>query len=137
MRTFKNNDELKALIVDGSINIDDDIHCLFDIDVNADIYALNITARNIDANDITARNIYAHNINANDINANDVNYYAFCVAYQTFKCKSIKGIRKNSVHFCLDSDIEMKNSTRTITIDGKVIEISEESFQAFKEQFNK
>ena len=71
-----------------------------------DIDAWNIKARNIDAWDIKARNIEAENIEAEDIS-----YYAVCYARKSFVCKSIEGKRKNSKHFCLDGELEIRSGT--------------------------
>lgn len=71
-------------------------------DINAwNIKAWNITARNIKANDIDAQDI-----NASNIKANDIGYYSVCMARNSFKCKSVNGYRKNSIHKCLDKEIE-------------------------------
>jgi hypothetical protein len=75
-----------------------------------DIKALNITARDIDAWEIKARDIDARDIRALDIkslkiDALNITYYSFCIAYESFKCRTIKGTRKNAKHFCLDSEI--------------------------------
>ena len=71
-----------------------------------DIDAYDIDAHNIDVHNINAHNINAHNINAHNIDAYDIIYYAYCIAYNNLKCKSIKGTRENSIHKCLDKDIE-------------------------------
>ena len=106
--------------------------------INANnINAHNINALDINAWDINAWDINAWDINAHNINALDIKYYAFCIAYETLKVKTIKGRRLNSFHKCLDNEIEYKKDTKTISIDGKDIEISEESFEEFKKQFNK
>ena len=106
--------------------------------INAwDINAYNINALDINAYNINAHKINANTINASNINANTIEYYAFCIAYETLKVKTIKGRRLNSFHKCLDNEIEYKKDTKTISIDGKDIEISEESFEEFKKQFNK
>lgn len=88
----------------------------WDIDA-CDIEAGKIDAYNIRTGDIKADNINAYTINANnidacdintwDIIANDIKFYAICVAYNTFKCKSIQGKRKNSKYLCLDSEVEI------------------------------
>lgn len=70
------------------------------------IRAWNITAGDIDAMDITARDISAGFINACNINAWDISYYSVCCTRNYFKCKSVKGRRRNSKHFCLDHEIE-------------------------------
>jgi hypothetical protein len=83
------------------------------LDINAlDINAFDINARNIDASDINAGNINAWNIDAFDINASDISYYAVCFAYQNITCKSIKGRRENSKHFCLDGVITIKEDKK-------------------------
>jgi len=48
------------------------------------------------------------NINAYDIKAWNISYYAVVFAYNSFKCESVNGRRKNSKHFCLDKEIEFK-----------------------------
>lgn len=78
-----------------------------------DIYARNIYAWNIYAMDVNVWNIMANDVEANDVNAWNIDarnilYYAVCIAYETFKCKSVKGRRENSVHMCLDGEIEYK-----------------------------
>jgi len=42
-----------------------------------------------------------------NIKAKDINYYAVAFACNSFNCKSIKGSRKNSKHFCLDGEIKI------------------------------
>ena len=152
MKTYKTQKEVEKDIVDGVLKINEDVtfECNIDIDASINAYninALDINASNINAWDINANNINASKIDALDINANtinahninalDIKYYAFCIAYETLKVKTIKGRRPNSFHKCLDNEIEYKKDTKTISIDGKDIEISEESFEEFKKQFNK
>jgi hypothetical protein len=116
--------ELEALINDNYdiIIINDNLEINCDIDIKANINAsFNIKARNIKANDIKAKDIQARNIEANDIdawnimswdikayniNASRINYYASCIAYESLKCKTIEGERKNALHACLDKPIE-------------------------------
>ena len=93
-----------------------------DANINAwDIKAWNIKAWNINACDIDACDINAWDINARDINARDIDarrdikawninageikFYAICVAYNTFKCKSLVGIKENAKAICLDSEV--------------------------------
>ena len=90
---FKENDEYIDLVVFN-----------FDLDVKANINALDIYACNIDAN-----NIDANDINALDIKANDITYCAVCFAYNNIKCKSIKGRRINAKHFVLGGKLEVEN----------------------------
>ena len=97
-------------------------------DINAcDINACDINAHDIDAHDINACDINAHDINACDINAHDIDacnieaknikYYAFCITYQSLKCKSIAGERENSFHKCLDQEIEIIKEDKKVTIE--------------------
>ena len=91
------------------------------------IIPCNIDAYNINAYDIKAHDINAHDINARDINACDINacnieaknikYYAFCIAYQSLKCKSIAGERENSFHKCFDQEIEIIKEDKKVTIE--------------------
>ena len=100
---------------------DDDVGFNINIEVESNINAYNIEAKNIYARDINARDINAWNIdvcniNANDIkaknidafdiNARDINYFAYCIVYYTFKCKSVKSSRDNSICICLYGKIE-------------------------------
>ena len=87
----------------------------FDLEVSANIVACDIIAckikvHDIYANDIKtdeiiANDIHAHSINAIDIKADDISYYALCFAYNSIKCKSITGRRKNAKHFVLDGEL--------------------------------
>lgn len=137
MKKYYDKDTNTYRFVDGNGNRDDvTIQC--DINVNSNIYARNIYARdvnarniyawdvnakdanawdvnakdvnalNIDARNVDARNVDAWNVNALNIDALNILYYAVCIAYETFKCKSVKGRRENSVHMCLDGEIEYK-----------------------------
>ena len=93
------------------------------LDIKArNIDAWNIEAWNIEAGDIQAEDIKAGDIQAEDIQAEDISYYAFCIAYNSLKCKSINGRRENSIHKCLDKDIEYtknEDSEEIIELNGK------------------
>jgi hypothetical protein len=152
MKMYDTQEEFDAEVRDYVFKVEDDVQFKFDLITGADIKAWNIEAWNIEAGDIKAEsikagdieaenigagdidagNIKARNIEAVDIDAWKIDYFAVCFAYKNFKCKSVKGRRKNSKHFCLDSDIEFIEPQHTITIDGKEIEISEESFNELK-----
>jgi hypothetical protein len=77
-----------------------------------DISALNINARNINARDLDAIDIHAYNINARNIE-----YYAFCIASQSLRCESIAGERENSLHKCLDKEIEIIQEEKKVSIE--------------------
>ena len=105
---FKEDDALIDLIVfNFNLEVKANINAL-------DINACNIDANNIDANDINALDIKANDIKANDIkawdiNVNDITYWAVCFAYNNIKCKSIKGRRINAKHFVFDGTLEVEN----------------------------
>ena len=116
LNTFVFDDDVEFII---GIKVESDIKAcnIKALDINAcnikawnikagDIKAWDIKAQNIDAYDIKAQNIDAWDINANNIDAQDINYYTYCIAYYTFKCKSVKGRRVNSICKCLDREIE-------------------------------
>ena len=137
MKTYKSQAEVEKDIRDGVLQIDDDV--IFNCDINVDcdikawnINALDIDARNIDALDIDAQDIYAQNIDARNIDARnidaldidawriyawnidaqDISYFSICCAAETFTVASIKGVRENAKHFCLDSEIVYKIKER-------------------------
>ena len=117
----KNKEYIEVVVFDFDLNVEANIDA-YDIealDINAwninacNINANNIKARNINAIDIDACNINAGNISAcnieaGDISANNISYHAVCFAYDSIKCKSIKGRRKNSKHFVLDGKLEVE-----------------------------
>ena len=132
----KNEEYIEVVVFDFDLNVEANIDA-YDIeacDINAwditacninannikarDVHAINIDAWNIDAwnidaynikaGDIITGNISACNIEAGDISANDISYHAVCFAYDSIKCKSIKGRRKNSKHFVLDGKLEVE-----------------------------
>ena len=123
-------DYIDLVIFNFNLNVDANIE-VYNIhacdilarDINAyNIKADNIYANNINANHIKAHNIYTldikvKNIKANDIAAGDINawnidacnisYWAVCFAYNSIKCKSINGRRRNAKHFILDGILEI------------------------------
>lgn len=87
MKIFNSQAEVDAALnSDGNLVVADDVQ--FKTDVRLD--------GNIDARNINARNIDAWNID----------YYAACLAYDSFRCRSVKGCRDNALHACLDQEIE-------------------------------
>ena len=121
---FKEDGEhIDLVIFNFDLNVEANIDA-YDIeacDINAwDINACNINADNIKARDVHASNINAWNIDAYNIKAGDINawnidacdisYWAVCFAYNSIKCKSIKGRRRNSKHFVLDGKLEVEGN---------------------------
>ena len=135
MKIYKTQQEVDADIVDNVLTIEGDVRFEFNLkiaaklvvssgDINAEdidardikawnikawnINAWDIKARDINARDIKARDINAWNIDAWDIDARDISFFAVCIAYTSFVCKSIIGRRKNAKYFCLDKEVEIK-----------------------------
>ena len=136
--TQKELDDLIATANESNtIVLNEDLKITFDCTIPCNIDAYNITARNIKAWDIkagniTARNIKAwdikagnikagnidaYNITAGNIKADNIEYYAFCIAYHSLECKSISGIRENSIHKCLDQEIKTIKEEKKVTIE--------------------
>ncbi len=129
MKVYTNLEQVEADIKDNKLYIEGNVEFQFDLNIDADI-----EAGNIETEDIKAGNIETEDIKARNINALNINYYAVCFAYIGIECASIKGKRSPCKHFCLDGEITIKPRVHTITIDGKEIELSEESFNNLKEQ---
>ena len=113
MKIYKTVEQIKADIVDSKLVIKGDVR--FDVSFSIDA-SIVVDAGNIDAWDIKAKNIKAGDIDALDIKAKnikagDISFYAFAVAYVSFKCKSILGRRENSKYFCLDNEVEITGET--------------------------
>ena len=137
MLIIKTQKEFDERVVDGRFYYDGDVKFECDIDSSGvNIDAENIDARNINVWEIDACDIDAWGIDARNINARNISYYAVCFAHQNINCESIKGRHDKSKHFCLDGKITIKPK-HTIVIDGKTIELSEESFGKLKESLIK
>jgi len=133
MITIKTMKDAEKLIKDGVLKVDDNLKIeILNFKIDANINARNIDAVNINAGDIDAVDINAGDINAGDINAEDIHagnidavdidarnidavninasgnisYWAFCISKESLKCVSIDGRRDNSIHKCLDKEIE-------------------------------
>ena len=63
---------------------------------------------NFNGKDFNGRNFKGWNFIGNSFIGNDIDYYASFIAYEKISCTSIKGRRKNSIHKCLDSEIEIR-----------------------------
>ena len=118
------------------------INC-HNIDCN-DINCKNIYCNDINCNNLDCWNIYCHNINChyikcwdidcfdircntldcwniycweircNNLDCNNLSFYTSCVAYNSLKCKSAKGRRKNFILKCLDKEIDYKGNDNNL-----------------------
>ena len=107
MKPYYNEETNTYEFIENGCHID--IVIDFELDINSNIRAGDIKARDIKAWDISAEDISAENINANNIL-----YDSVCYARSKFVCNSIKGIRENSKHFCLDSEIVIKGDKKNV-----------------------
>jgi len=98
------------LKVDGSIIGKDGNR--YNLTVKGNINCRNIDCRNIDCEDIDCEDINCGDIDCWNIDCEDINFYAICIAYQTFKCKSWKAKRDNFICKCLDGEIEIKEEKK-------------------------
>ena len=120
MKIYKTQAEVEADVKDRVLKIDDDV--TFDCDINIKVHIIckdlicwdldcrNFNCRDLHCGDLICWDLHCLDIdcadlNCQDLHCRDLNYHAVAFAYKTFKCKSVKGRRKNSKHFCLDSDI--------------------------------
>ncbi len=108
MITISKKEEMEKYLVGNTYVIEDDVT----ININLDL-----KCRDLECWDLKCR----------DLKCYDLNYYAFAIAYNSFKCKSAKARRENGFHKCLDSEIEyIKDEPKeTIKIGGVVFDKSE------------
>ena len=71
-----------------------------------------IKSNKVESNDVECKKIKAdkidvYSIYSYHIDVNEIIYYGECIAYKTFKCKSIKWMKENSKHFCIKWEIEI------------------------------
>ena len=141
VKIYKTQSEVEADIRDGVLVVQGDVKFECSISISAsikvvagDINAGNINAGNINAGDINsedinagsidAGNINAGDINAGNINAEDISYYAFCSAYNSIKCLSIKARREvYSEPVCLDGKLEIKKPEEELNLSGKKVAV--------------
>ena len=135
MITIKNEKEMKEYYVEKSNTyvFKDDVEFLFNVNMEANIWALDIKAQNINAwnikaenvkawnitvktidaynmkvSNIKAINVGAWNIEAINIYANIIVYYAVCFAYENIECIAIYGKYPNAKHFVFNGELIVK-----------------------------
>jgi hypothetical protein len=77
----------------------------------------NLDCWNLDCWNLNCWNLNCCDLNCCDLNCRnlncwDLNFYAFCIAYNSFKCKSWKARRDKFVCKCLDGEIEIINKSK-------------------------
>jgi hypothetical protein len=123
MKIYKTQAEVESDIKDRILRVNDNVKIECNISINAIIICRNLNCRNLNCWDFNCRNLNCWNLNCMDLNCKDLDcrdlncenlncrnlsYYAVAFAYESFKCKSVKGRRNNSKHFCLDSEVKIK-----------------------------
>jgi hypothetical protein len=72
-----------------------------------DLNCRNLNCRDLNCWDLNCWNLNCWNLNCWNLICWDLNFYAFAIAYSSFKCKSWKARRDNYVIKCLDGEIEI------------------------------
>ena len=124
MKIYKTQKEVEKDIRNNVLAIEGDVkfECSINIEASIKVSAGNILARDISARDISAGNILAGDILARDISAKNILYYAFCCAYNSIKCLSIKARRDTHQEpICLGGKLEIIKEAQTE--GGKKIKI--------------
>ena len=120
---------------DVTINISLDLEC-WDLKCG-DLKCWDLKCRDLKCGDLKCRDLECWDLKCGDLKCRDLkcgdlkcwslNYYAFAIAYNSFRCKTAKARRENGFHKCLDSEIEyIKDEPKeTIKIGNVVFDKSE------------
>jgi len=139
MKTIKGDLVLtEDTIIDNDLTVEGDIRCeggswnlkCQDLDCwDLDCWNLkcwNLDCWNLDCLNLKCKDLKCWDLKCQELKAKNVSYYGVAVAYNSMEVESIKGRRKNSKHFCLDSEIVIKKKVpKEITKDGKVYRLVE------------
>ena len=138
MITINKKEEMEKYLVGNTYVIKDDVT----ININLDLECYNLVCHYLECNDLECRNLKCwdlkcwdlkcnnlkcRNLKCWDLKCNNLSYYAFAIAYSSFRCKTAKARRENGFHKCLDSEIEyIKDEPKeTIKIGNVVFDKSE------------
>lgn len=113
----ENKKYIEKIIFNFDLDVEANIQacCIKAKEIRAyDVYAYRIDAKCVNSSDIKACYIYVNNINADDISAlyiiaDYISYRVVCYAYNSIKCKQIKGRIKGAQHFVLEGKLEVEN----------------------------
>tara|TARA_R100000750_G_scaffold6047_2_gene4706 strand:+ start:364 stop:858 length:495 start_codon:yes stop_codon:yes gene_type:complete len=153
MITINKKEEMEKYLVGNTYVIEDDVT----ININLNLKWMDLKGYNLECRDLRCWNLRCNDLNCSDLRCNDLvcnelrcldlvcndlrcwnlrcrdlvcndlSYYAFAIAYNSFRCKTAKARRENGFHKCLDSEIEyIKDEPKeTIKIGGVVFDKSE------------
>ena len=95
-------------VIKGDLVMTEDMTFDEDLVVKGNIFGKNGHKYSLKVNgDLNCFNLNCFDLNCLDLNCRDLSYYAVAFAYTSFKCKSVKGRRENSKHFCLDGEVQI------------------------------
>ncbi len=123
MITINKKEEMEKYLVGNTYVIADDVT----ININLDLKCRDLKCNDLECNDLECNNLKCNNLKCWDLKCNNLSYYAFAIAYSSFRCKTAKARRENGFHKCLDSEIEyIKDEPKeTIKIGNVVFDKSE------------
>ena len=87
------------LIVKGNLDCLD-LDCL-------DLDCWDLDCWDLNCGDLNCWDLECLDLDCWDLNCGNLNFYAVAFAYNSFKCKSVKGRRENHKYFCLDKEVEV------------------------------
>ena len=123
MITINKKEEMEKYLVGNTYVIEDYVT----ININLNLKCRDLKCRDLKCWDLKCWDLKCNDLKCNDLKCNDLSYYAFAIAYKTFRCKTAKARRENGFHKCLDSEIEyIKDEPKeTIKIGNVVFDKSE------------
>lgn len=129
---------MEKYLVGNTYVIEDDVTININLDLEGyslrcwdlecrDLRCYNLRCWDLECWDLRCRDLRCWDLKCWDLRCRDLNYYAFVIAYNSFRCKTAKARRENGFHKCLDSEIEyIKDEPKeTIKIGGVVFDKSE------------
>ena len=133
MITINKKEEMEKYLVGNTYVIEDDVTINITLDLVCnnlkcmDLECWDLKCRDLECNDLKCNNLKCRDLECWDLKCRDISYYAFAIAYSSFRCKTAKAQRENGFHTCLDSEIEyIKDEPKeTIKIGGVVFDKSE------------
>ncbi len=133
MIIINKKEEMEKYLVGNTYVIEDDVTININLDLRwmklrcNDLRCWNLECWNLKCDDLKGLDLECDDLECDDLECRDLSYYAFAIAYNSFRCKTAKARRENGFHKCLDSEIEyIKDEPKeTIKIGGVVFDKSE------------
>ncbi len=138
MITINKKEEMEKYLVGNTYVIADDVTININLDLKCrdlkcnDLKCRNLKCWDLKCNDLECNDLECNNLKCNDLECynlecSNLSYYAFAIAYSSFRCKTVKARRENGFHKCLDSKIKyIKDEPKeTIKIGNVVFDKSE------------